>query len=146
VYDEANRKLDERIRSLTAKGVDVNQQVQLFKALRTRAAALCLSDAYLIQYREFLKAQGLPQHPSENKLRDVEERFFTEGHAFSFNGDILLSFDICGPCESHAMLLSIQAGISMDVDSAHTLSQLLSDPKHRSLIQGNVNFVKCPNH
>jgi hypothetical protein len=139
--------LNERISRLKReRGVDVMEQVELLRALRDRATKLCLSAEYLHRYRAYLKGEGLLAHPSENKLRDVEERFFEEGHAFSFNKDILLSFDVCGPCEAHAMLLGLQMRIATSVESAPTLSQLQADSSRRKLIQGNVNFIKCPTH
>lgn len=58
---------------------------------------------------------------------------------FSYNREILLSYDVCGPCEAHAMLLSIDLGLSDSIDNAISLQYL--DQKYR---QNNVNFAKCP--
>jgi hypothetical protein len=100
---------------------------------------ICLDDDYLTQYRDMIRGVDLPPHPSQNKLRDVEEKYVQNGHMFSFNREILMSFDVCGPCEAHAMLRSIELGLAKDVDSALPLSKL--DRKHR---QENPNFAKCP--
>ena len=39
-----------------------------------------------------------------NKLRDVEDKFLVEGQAFEFNHS-QHAYDVCGPCEAHAILL-----------------------------------------
>lgn len=93
----------------------------------------------MVVYRDMIKQQKLPQHWSQNKLRDVEEKYVEDGHMFSFNREILMSFDVCGPCEAHAMLLSIQNGLATSVTDAIPLSAL--DKKY---VEGNVNFAKCP--
>lgn len=86
-----------------------------------------------------IKKAKLPPHPSENKLRDVEEKYVEHGHMFAFNREILMSFDVCGPCEAHAMLLSMEKGLARSVETALPLAKL--DAKHT---KNNVNFAKCP--
>lgn len=98
-----------------------------------------MDDAYLEKYRDMIKATGLPQHPSQNKLRDTEEKYFVNEHLFSFNREILLSYDVCGPCEAHAMLLSMKLGLANTVETALPLAKL--DIQYT---KGDVNFVKCP--
>lgn len=93
----------------------------------------------MLHYRDMIQEAGLPQHPSHNKLREVEEKYVQHGHMFSFNREILLSFDVCGPCEAHAMLLSIELGLAKDVEAALPLAKM-----NRKHLQGNPNFVKCP--
>lgn len=73
----------------------------------------------------------------KNRLRDTEDRF--EVDAFSVRGELLYSYDICGSCEAHAMLLSINLGLAMDVDSALTIADI---PNH--FLSGNKDFNKCP--
>ena len=90
-------------------------------------------------YRDLMKAQGLPPHSSQNKLRDVEEKYVEQGHMFSFNREIIMSFDVCGSCEAHAMLLSVKLGLASSIQDALPLVKL--DSKYR---KGNVNFAKCP--
>lgn len=85
-------------------------------------------------------AQGFPPHPSNNKLRDVEQKYAENGHMFSYNKEILGSFDICGSCEAHALLLGIEAGLAKTIDKSTTLFDLGYE-KYR---KNNVNFMKCP--
>lgn len=91
------------------------------------------------RYRDIIEQAGLPQHTSQNKLRDVEEKYADEGHMFSFNREILMSFDVCGPCEAHAMLLSIKLKLADSVENALPLAKL--DKKYT---KDDVNFAKCP--
>ena len=51
----------------------------------------------------------------------------------------MYSYDICGNCEAHAMLLAVQIGLAQTVDHAPTLA--LIDKKHT---KNNPNFAKCP--
>ncbi len=51
---------------------------------------------------------GYVAHPSQNKLRDVEEKYSENGHIFSFNREIICSFDVCGGCEAHALMLRMK--------------------------------------
>ncbi len=85
-------------------------------------------------------SQGLPLHPSNNKLRDVEQKYAEHGHMFSFNKEILGSFDVCGSCEAHALLLGFQSGLANSIFESTSLFQLDYD-KYR---KNNVNFKKCP--
>jgi hypothetical protein len=100
---------------------------------------ICLDDEYLLHYRNMIKQTGLPSHPSQNKLRDVEEKYVEGGHMFSFNREILMSFDVCGPCEAHALLLSIEQGLAKTIETALPLAKL-----DRKLLQDNPHFAKCP--
>lgn len=93
----------------------------------------------MLHYRNMIQQAKLPPHPSQNKLRDVEEKYVENGHMFSFNREILMSFDVCGPCEAHAMLLSVEKGLADSIDSALPLAKL-----DRKYTEGNVNFAKCP--
>ena len=90
-------------------------------------------------YRDKLKNEGYKQHVSNNKLRDSDEKFSNEGHCFSFNTEIMFSYDICGNCEAHAMLFAIETGLADSVETAPTLVQL-----DKNLIANNQNFAKCP--
>lgn len=92
-----------------------------------------------MMYRDKIESEGFSQHNSDNKLRDSEEKFSREGHCFSFNGEIMYSYDICGNCEAHAMLFAVKSGLAATVEDAPTLSQI-----DKRLIQGNPDFAKCP--
>jgi len=139
MYELANKRLDERIAELRVSGVDIDKDIQLLKDLRTRASEICHTDLYLEVYKRKLIAEGLHEHFSDNRLRDAEDRFSDNGHAFSFNRDILYSFDVCGNCESHAFLLGIELGLASSIKDAPSLQTL--DPKYTA---NNINFLKCP--
>ena len=98
-----------------------------------------MSEEYLVTYRHSLREQGYTQHLSNNKLRDGEDKYTEGGHCFSFNTDILYSYDVCGNCEAHAMLLGAQLGLATNVLEAPTLAEL--DKKYT---RNNPNFAKCP--
>ena len=139
LYRAANEKLDQRISQLKADGIDLEKELQLLKALRNRVKKMCLSDEYLERYRAMLSREGYQQHHSRNKLRDSADVYVDKGHCFSFNTDILFSYDICGPCEAHAILLAIRSGLSTSVDDAPVLKQL-----NHTWIATLPDFVKCP--
>jgi hypothetical protein len=139
LYRAANAKLDQRIAQLKADGVDLDKELQTLKELRDRVKKLCLSDEYLERYRAMLSTEGYQQHHSNNKLRDSADVYVDKGHCFSFNSDILFSFDVCGPCEAHAILLAIRSGLSASVDDAPVLKQL--NHTWRATLP---DFVKCP--
>lgn len=86
-----------------------------------------------------IKSAGLPPHPSLNKLREVEEKYVEAGHMFSFNREILMSYDVCGACEAHAMLVSVKRGLADSLQTALSLAQL-----DRKYTKDDVNFAKCP--
>jgi hypothetical protein len=87
---------------------------------------------------------GMPLHNSKNKLRDVDDQYVE--HMFSLNREILLSYDVCGACEAHALLLSLSPGKDEDKDkdvaSALTLQELYALAP--GSIANNVNFAHCP--
>ena len=66
-----------------------------------------------------LKADGVDL---DTELQILKALFCgCKGHWVSFNSDILFSYDICGPCEAHAILLAIISGLSTSVDDALVL-------------------------
>ena len=147
VFEAGLAKLDRRIAALTAAGVNVSSEVTLLQRVRRRITTACLSDPFLERYRAFLSKQGLEQHSSENKLRDAEDSYTENGHAFAYNREILYSFDVCGSCEAHAILFSLgakAADADADVDAAPLLAQLRADASAASQMQGLVQFRKCP--
>jgi hypothetical protein len=110
-----------------------------------------------------LRHQGYPPHPANNKLRDVPEILANNGHLFSFNKEILGSFDICGSCEAHALLWNYRKSYNIEVGSdessiigkaiskggneykemmSFSLRKLLK--LHPNATQNDVNFMKCP--
>ena len=139
LYRAANEKLDQRILQLKADGVDVDNELQLLKALRNKVKTMCLSDEYLERYRAMLATEGYQQHHSNNKLRDSADVYIERGHCFSFNSDILFTYDICGPCEAHAILLAIRSGLAAAVDDAPVLKEL-----NRTWRATLPDLVKCP--
>jgi len=139
VYEAAKAKLDDRIASLTQGGLDFPAELTKFRALRSRVRKVCLTEEYLERYRKMIHDQGYQQHQSNNKLRDTADEYVDKGHCFSFNSDILFSYDICGPCEAHAILFAVSTGLATSIDAAPLLKDL--DP---ALIKGNPNFAKCP--
>ena len=89
---------------------------------------------------------------NNNKLRESDDYYFNKGHAFSYNGDLIHSFDICGNCEAHALLLTItststtEKGHNSDlyytqtnVSNLPTLFELTIEQR-----RGNKQFDKCP--
>lgn len=140
VYNASVRALDARLRVLESEfRVNVSDEVRQFRILRSRVSALCLDDGHLRHYKRMMDAAQLPPHPSDNKLRDVESKYAEQGHVYSFNREILCSFDVCGGCEAHAMLLAWQRGLAPDLESAPALRELPP-----ALRQNNVNFAHCP--
>lgn len=98
-----------------------------------------MDDSYLEVYRKYLEEVGLEPHPSENKLRDVEEKYANAGHIFSFNKEILCSFDVCSGCEGHAILWAMKNNVAKDIDSAPSLREI-----NHTAIRDNPNFQRCP--
>lgn len=60
---------------------------------------------------------------------------------FTYNNEILYSYDICGSCEAHALQLGISLNISDDIYKLPTLFEL--DRKYK---QSNLDFERCPEH
>jgi hypothetical protein len=100
---------------------------------------MCLTDEYLERYRSKLAAEGFLPHQSNNKLRDTADKYAEGGHVFSFNSDILFSYDICGNCEAHALLFAVEKGLAKTIEDAPALEKL-----DKTLIKDNPNFAKCP--
>lgn len=70
---------------------------------------------------------------------------------FSYNGDIIHSYDVCANCEAHAILLGVSKlnidvkGITEDNLSkiaGHYFPSVVNMSKLER--EGNVNFVNCP--
>jgi hypothetical protein len=93
----------------------------------------------LARYKEYMEAAGVTKHSVRNKLRDVEDKYVEDGHVFSFNGEILYSYDVCGGCEAHAILYALRHGLAESVATAPTLDELTSSQRY-----GNVDFINCP--
>ena len=86
-----------------------------------------------------LADEGYQKHQSNNKLRDAADKYVDEGHCFSFNSDILFSYDICGPCEAHGILLSMRSDKGYTVDDAPLLKYLPP-----SLTADHDDLARCP--
>jgi hypothetical protein len=141
IYNASSKNLDVRLQELNQQYGNnyVSKQLSMLKILRKRASDICFNDDYLIHYRDMLRDIGLPSHPSDNKLRDVEQKYVDAGHVFSFNRELLCSFDICGNCEAHAMLLAYEKGLATTLETAPALKELPMKYK-----ENNVNFAHCP--
>lgn len=97
---------------------------------------------YLSSYRAMIEKDQLKPHPAKNKLRDVDDKYVEGGHVFSFNIEILGSFDVCGNCEAHALLAGVEFGLSSNILNSTSLFQL---PPIVREAKGIV-FKKCPQH
>lgn len=95
-----------------------------------------------MNYKQDLVDRGYPPHASENKLRDVEEKYLENGHIFSFNREILCSFDVCGSCEAHALLYTTGKGGMSEGKSIEEAATLSAIPVQS--IEKNIDFMKCP--
>jgi len=124
VYNKANARLDERMKALTASGVDLKAEVALLRQLRSRAQEVCFTEERLGIYKKHFRKLGMVPHKKaeSNNLKDVEDDFNT--YAFSLNKAIVYSFDVCGGCEASAMELSLSLGRRKDVASAELLAEL----------------------
>ena len=70
---------------------------------------ICFRKDVLEVYQQHLQVTNmLSYYGSNNKLRDGNGKFVAEGHEFSWNGEILFSYDVCANCEAHALLLAYQ--------------------------------------
>tara|TARA_B110000090_G_C13342950_1_gene431827 strand:+ start:867 stop:1448 length:582 start_codon:yes stop_codon:yes gene_type:complete len=172
-------------------GASVAEDVMLLRAMKKRVSVLCDSEEYLSLYRKHIQTggngneetpsssssspssssslSGLPPHHSHNKLRDTDDYYLQNGHTFSYNNEILFSYDVCGGCEAHALMLGYKrnlwidididigkekdgkdAGVDVvvDVDEVEIQRRVDSLPLLESLdkkyTRDNVNFVKCP--
>ncbi len=90
---------------------------------------------------------NLKKHPGNNKLREVETLFVDNDYDFSFNKEIVYSFDVCGNCEAHAILLAMKLGIRSsvavgnDTVNVHNAAVLYELPKR--FIANLTQFTNC---
>ena len=73
-----------------------------------------------------------------SRHRDVEHDL-EEKYAFDLNTHTLYSFDVCGGCEAHAILMSMEADRSLSVSDAPLLKYL----SHNQRIS-NIALSNCP--
>ena len=99
-------------------------------------------DLVLKKYQTCIQKMGYWPHPSGtvNHLRDTEDKYGREGHAFSLNKEIMYTYDVCGNCEAHAMMYSINNGLAVDVENSLFLHEL----RKKTDLTGNVDFTNCP--
>jgi hypothetical protein len=157
IYDAGNRKLDQRIASLVAKGINITNDVSILQQMRQHSSQVCLKDEVLEIYRLHLKQEGFDPHPSSNKLRDTDDTYHQKGHSLSFNGELLNSYDVCGNCEAHAWYLvhhilrvnkkALENNSNTTTSSLldhhlHHGSYLFSLPREHRI--NNIDFTKCP--
>eukprot|EP01031_Cornospumella_fuschlensis_P035706 gene35706-43303_t len=128
VFEHAGQLLDRHLQALRAQGEDVDAELARLQELTRQTQRRCLDMSRLDAYREQIaRHSGLPPHPSQNKLRDLDEAYLA--HIFSFNQEILTSFDLCAPCEAHALLLSGMARGFMELsDAERRLEQFSNCP------------------
>jgi len=172
MYRAANKKLDARISALKhgtwkssyqgtgtvyaplvdkvsrpdGKKVSFEEEVLVLGALRTRVSELCLTEEYLIRYRNYIKQRGLPNDASQNKLRDSADEYADQGHMFSFNNNIMFSYDLCGSCEAHALLLGYKFAGSSEVTKETISAKINALPTLNLLSRSeqNVDLLNCP--
>jgi hypothetical protein len=92
----------------------------------------------------------LPSPKKKSKIKDVED-YYSANSEFSFNSHIFYSFDLCGSCESHAILASLRhnheehaAASSLDLDlEVETVPSLADmDPAVREMVGEPLRM--CP--
>eukprot|EP01036_Dinobryon_divergens_P028958 gene28958-37993_t len=151
IYEAAVEKLASRMEAMKKAGIDLDARIALLRSLRIRVTEICSNKERMNVYRQMLQDQGFTQHPARNKLRDVSNDLANEGHLFSFNKEILGSFDVCGGCEAHALMHSLPNRTSSHPEESPDLSSLfttlsLKDVllKEPRLTSENANFRRCP--
>lgn len=75
---------------------------------------MCATTEQLAVFRKVLQSHGLHPHHNQNTLRDVPHGLVSQHHAFSFNGDLLFSPDVCGACLSHGLLRQVRLRMAQD--------------------------------
>lgn len=172
VYNAARKKLDERITHLQQeKKANIAAEVVLLRSVRTRVGSLCLQDEYLERYKAYLGGKTMSKDTefsdhgdttlhatvNTNKLRDSDSKFTDKGYTFDFNHEKLFTYDVCGPCEAHAILLKIDKKVYGSTDmgningiidkdeiDALVIQQPLLKDLNRDQVKGNPNFANCP--
>ena len=100
---------------------------------------LCLSEEYLNRYKNMISKEGVQVQKSSNFLRDTHDYYDEKGHVFSYNTIILYSYDVCGNCEAHALLLALKLGLATSIETAPTLIML-----DKKIVLGDINLRKGP--
>lgn len=142
-YQVANEFLSTKIVELKAASVDVDAEVKLLQRMRSRATEvrnitnslavfthlfcfvcyfiyqICFETKQLNLYKTYL-ARYL-ETDKTNKLRDVEAEYVSAGYLFRLNGHMFFSFDLCGSCEAHAMLVSMRHNSELTPETAPRL-------------------------
>ena len=140
VYEASVKKLDERIRKLKSSGIDVKEKVALYRRIKRRVSGYCLTESVLKTYSGFMSSRGYKvQDMVANKLMDVEQKYLINGNVFRINGELIYAFDVCGPCEAHAILHFIENQKPTDIDKAPFIAEM-----DQSDLANNVNFKNCP--
>ena len=67
-----------------------------------------MSTVYLTTYKAFLQSLHIPHYFNHNRLQDVHASWIEKQHHFRVSDELLMSYDVCGSCEAHAILLHIQ--------------------------------------
>lgn len=141
-YRLSNELLDNELDNLRKKGVNIDKEISMLNSLQARVSPYCLRNEILKNYQMYIKKLGYWPHPAGtiNHLRDTEDKYGREGHAFSLNKEIMYTYDVCGSCEAHAMMYSIENGYAANVENALFLHQL----REKISLEGNVDFTNCP--
>ena len=100
---------------------------------------MCHSTEYLDLYADHVsKRLERSRRGAVNQLRDVESEI-GQKYSFEINQHTVYSFDICGSCEAHAILISLQADPKLNILNAPLLHSM---SKH--LRQSNIALENCP--
>jgi hypothetical protein len=97
---------------------------------------VCHSPRYLKKYSVYLE-NYLKRPKRSSRLRDVEADM--ESYSFDIHTHTLYSFDVCGGCEAHAILMSMETDRSMSVSNALLLESLTEDQRRM-----NIALKNCP--
>ena len=141
-YALSHQLLDAEIGKLKLMGVDVQDEVAKLQTLQAQASSYCLQDDILKIYQAFISSKGWKKHRAgtSNHLRDTEDKYGIEGHAFSLNQEIMYTYDVCGNCEAHALLVSVEKGLANSLERGIFLKDLAKNID----LKNNINFQNCP--
>jgi hypothetical protein len=74
-----------------------------------------------------------------NQLRDVES-VIGQKYSFEINKHVIYSFDICGSCEAHAILISLQNDPKLNISNALLLRSLSKSQRKSALTLENCPY------
>ena len=89
------------------------------------------------------ECSGLLCGRDDELLRDVEESVVKKGYVFRFNNELLVSYDVCGNCEAHALLEGIRLRVANSIHQSTSLRELYRKVD-KDIIRNNPIFSNCP--